>query len=218
MTAVSETGETWVFDDSGFGRVYIEHSPLGVNIVRYWIVNNVLHSYEVCGQHRINWVARTTADRITLQPAAADTFELLTSIHFAGTMRYDGQHFRFIWRLGGSIDDAAETATFRVVLSNPRTAPIGTSDGDLDHEDVTTTSTTDAWLVATSHKLFAPEYQDLPYAVQIPTVRGLVSTDAVNALAAFYRLDIWVKCTNAGGGAIPTARLSGLYMREFIGG
>jgi hypothetical protein len=217
VTAVSETGSRVLLKSSGTGIKYDEDGPLSAHVARYAVVNNVLHSYESCGQHRINWWAKTTSERVTLQPTAANTFELLTSIPFPATLRFDRTHFRFVWRLGGSIDDAAETATFRLVLSNPRTTPSSTSEGDLDHADCSTTSTTDVVINGLTTLLANVSTKDPPYLVQIPTLRGLIGSQTADALVAFYRLDVWVKVTNAGGGAIPTARLSGLLLREFIG-
>lgn len=217
MTAVSETGSRVLHDDSGTGIKYDADGALSAHVARYAVVNNVLHSYEECGQHRINWCARTTGERITKQPAAANTFELLTSIPFPATLRFDRTHFRFVWRLGGSIDDAAETATYRLTLSNPRATPSTTSEGDLDSADCSTTSTTDIWVNGLTTLLANVTTKDPAYLVQVPTLQGLTGSLTADALVAFYRLDVWVKVTNAGGGAIPTARLSGLFLREFHG-
>lgn len=216
MTATSELGRYVQFVTSSTARKHDEHSPLSAVVARYSVVNNLLHLRDECAQHRANWVARTTAHRITKQPSAADTFEYMAQIGpFPGTLKPERVPYVFVFRLGGSIDDAAETATFRIVLSHIGRPLSSTADGHLAQADLTTSSTTDAILTPSSD-LLTDTSGDLAL-LTMSTATSSLDAARVDSQHAMYRADVWVKCTNAGGGAIPTARLSGWLVREYVG-
>ena len=215
MTKQSEVGHWWDIDTPG-SVYYDADDPLTVTLVRFGLVNNAVHLYEGCGQERVNWVARTTAQRIEKQPSAASTLELAAVFGpFPVTLKRNNTLFRLVFRLGGSIDTAAENATFRVALASGRSAP-GSPSRIVDYVDLATTSTTDAWL--TGSRTYLENNFEAPYMVAVPSNRSVLDSATVDSLHAFYRIDVFVSCTHVlGGPTVPTARLSGFELREFIG-
>lgn len=187
--------------------------PLSVDLVRS-IANNVHHGYDQSTQFRVNWTAvGATPQRIEVSPAAADTYELMHAFGpFPWAIRYDGTYMRPVYRLGGSTDNASYSVTFKLCLMQD--AQPFAHELALDSVELSTASTTDAYLVPTDNYLSPNENTDPPNNALIGYKTLLEpGGDATEADICQLRLDVWMKATNASA----TARLFGVNLREYIG-
>lgn len=197
------------------GFIRLGTSQLGADLFvdtamsRDSLINNAQHALDESTQVRAGWVSHSSSIYLeSVDPA--DTPQYMTSVHFPYTIRPDGTGARMVCRLFGKVVTGGETATWYLHLlphAYPRMYPYDDADwvSTVQH-----TSTTNTWkdTSATTIAMNPLAIEDARYGYPVPQSLSGSLEEGETMLA---RLDIYVTTTNG------VARLSGWYVREYIG-
>lgn len=187
-----------------------ENYPVDTAHVRDGIVNNAVHTADMSGQVRINFVY-PEADRQAMGVPDADGAQRLISFGpFPLSIRPDGSSYRLRLRALCNSNDGS-SVSFRAVLAPYASSIPGASSSIENEASITTTSTTESWRDF-NQLIYMPRAQVAAAfgTLQSPTTVGGSSYTSVQACLA--SVTIFVNQT-----VDVAAELAGLYAAEFIG-
>ena len=179
------------------------------------LVNNVNHVADENAQVRVNWYTPGT-QYASIEPFTKSASIVANTWYQVGVwgpwpacVGHDGIAYPVRVRLRGSVSNAAATATFRIVYG---ALPNMITDRDVagaNTADLTSTSTTLAWLSGTS--LLELDAAQTREGVQRLSVYS--SSAATSVEACMLGVSLWAQISNAS--YLP--RVGGLYVAEYVG-
>lgn len=206
------TSELGLLQLSPFKRLLAD-APLHVT-TRYHVTNNALHVLDQSAQHRVNWVARTAADRVIYTTVAANTSEYVESFGpFLLSVGQNGLGLPLTVRWGGSVQSGA-TASLRVYVLPAADPPAVVSSPYGAFEFLSVTQTADAWDPAVTKAVTAASWRPeiVTRDARHPLTPGSSDIGATQWIKA--RADLWVETTVA----VRQVNTAGLLIREYAGG